>query len=138
AAPSAPVAVPAAPAPAQAVSRAPVFGGLIQVWQDVPQARGALSGLRIRRAELSARSEIGDGVTAQLVIDPALVLDDGVTTTPFLTSSATGKSATGLTGVKRLSILKMAFVALDRPFPQVPLVKRVQAGQFKVPFGMEG
>ena len=150
------VAVPApAPQPAPAVSPQPatvsapppsavpavpvvVLGGLIQGWQEIPQEVGKVPAMRIRRAELSARVEVGDGVTGMLVVDPALIVDDGVTTTPFLTSTTTGKTATGVTAVKRLSLLKVASVAMDRPFPLVPFVKRLTAGQFKVPFGMEG
>ncbi len=136
----APQSAPVVVSPPSAVPAAPVavLGGLIQGWQEIPQEVGKVPAMRIRRAELSARVEVGDGVTGLVVVDPALIVDDGVTTTPFLTSTATGKIAAGVTAVKRLSMLKIACVAMDRPFPQVPFVKRLTAGQFKVPFGMEG
>jgi len=113
------------------------FTGLIQVWEVMPQAAGEVPTTRFHSIEFQARGEVGDHASWWLKLDPATVREDDGKTASF-SNSATGKIATAVTSFGRKSILQDAVVAYDRPFPEATWVKRIQAGQFKPPFGMEG
>ncbi len=117
---SAEEALPAEQAPGSITVRAGSlkFSGLVQVWavngwaQDDPDH---IAAFRLRRAEFKATGEIQEGLSWWLMIDPALVMEDKDNT--------------------RRSILKDMVVAYDLP---LPWRVRLQFGQFKIPFGMEG
>jgi len=135
----APVTAPA-PAPAAAVIPLPspiVFTGLIQVWEVMPQAVGQVPTTRFHSIEFQARGEVGDHASWWLKLDPAQVRENDVKTAKFSVTPA-GTVTSAVTSVGRKSILQDAVVAYDRPFPEAEWVKRIQVGQFKPPFGMEG
>src|SRR6185503_13301947 len=113
------------------------FTGLIQVWEVLPQARGEVATSRFHAIEFQARGEVGDHASWWLKIDPATVREDDGKTATF-SNTATGKIAAAVTSTGRKSILQDAVVAYDRPFAEAVWVKRIQAGQFKPPFGLEG
>ncbi len=121
------------------------LSGLIQLWETMPQAPGEVATTRFRRTEFQARGEVGEHVSWQLKMDPAQVKEDDAKSDKAVRTvvpSGTGFTATTaspyITSAGRKSVLQDAVLAYDAPFPDAPWVKRVQVGQFKFPFGMEG
>lgn len=131
---SATSAVPAADKPAEVKAAAePVaagFGkiklnGLLQGWYQNDESADPEGTFRLRRAEMKLSGEINPEIAWWLMIDPAQVKEDD-------TKTASGTNL--ITSVGRKSVLQDLGISYKCPLSGV----KMDFGQYKVPFGMEG
>ena len=101
------------------------ISGLLQGWyQFTDSATPADDTFRLRRAEIKLSGEVDPAVAWAVMIDPAQVREDDVTT-------ATGTNL--VTSVGRKSVLQDFLVTY-----KLDSANSLDVGQYKTPFGMEG
>jgi hypothetical protein len=103
-------------------------GGLLQVWYAQGDG-GFQSTFRVRRAELKLTGDLSPRARWGVTLDAAKVL-----TTSSATADVNGTSVvTGTTVNQNARLLQDAFIALT-----LPARFEMDAGQFKIPVGLEG